>query len=99
SCEGAHHTVPSPLVGEGQGEGWRRSTERDRSQHRRERVGCTFVQAQIRNRCSACSTPLPVPPPQGGREPCGSDLRNFSAAKFEMCAFPSACAGTTAGNA
>src|SRR5258705_4261294 len=23
SCEGALHTVPSPLVGEGQGEGWR----------------------------------------------------------------------------
>jgi hypothetical protein len=29
SCEGAGPTVPSPLVGEGQGEGWRRSAERE----------------------------------------------------------------------
>src|SRR5262249_44635619 len=27
--EGASHIVPSPLVGEGQGEGWRRSTEQE----------------------------------------------------------------------
>jgi hypothetical protein len=27
SCEDARHTVPSPLVGEGQGEGWLRSKE------------------------------------------------------------------------
>src|SRR5262249_61898688 len=27
SCEGERHSVPSPLAGEGQGEGWRRSTE------------------------------------------------------------------------
>src|SRR5689334_13646646 len=26
-CEGACHTVPSPLAGEGQGGGWPRSTE------------------------------------------------------------------------
>src|SRR5262249_37120213 len=26
-CEGACHTVPSPLAGEGQGEGWRQGTE------------------------------------------------------------------------
>jgi hypothetical protein len=37
------HNVPSPLVGEGQGGGWR----------------------QIRN---STITPLPTPPPQGGRE-------------------------------
>jgi hypothetical protein len=30
-----------------------------------------------RDRCLQCSiaTPLPVPPPQGGREPCGTHLR------------------------
>src|SRR5262249_38142453 len=25
-----------------------------------------------------CWTPLPVPPPQGGREPCGAGLRNLN---------------------
>src|SRR5215470_7414024 len=29
SCEGASLTVPSPLAGEGQGEGWRQSTTRE----------------------------------------------------------------------
>src|SRR5262249_48919581 len=43
------------------------------------------------------ATPLPVPPPQGGREPCGAHLRNSlnaPAALPEICACPSAFAGT-----
>src|SRR3981081_1223545 len=35
SCEGARHTVPSPLVGEGQGEGWRQIAEPEASSFRR----------------------------------------------------------------
>src|SRR5262245_9528826 len=41
SCEGARHTVPSPLVGEGQGEGWLPSTERE-NVHRHENGGLHF---------------------------------------------------------
>src|SRR5207245_9169607 len=40
------------------------------------------------------AAPLPVPPPQGGRAPCGTHLRNSQPAEFEMCACPSAEAGT-----
>src|SRR5262245_17687810 len=47
------------------------------------------------------ATPLPVPPPQGGREPCGAHLRNSNAPcprnAPEMCACPSASAGTNGG--
>src|SRR5262249_1313363 len=35
-----------------------------------------FRESQIQNNRSACSTPLPVPPPQGGRERCGIALPN-----------------------
>src|SRR5438552_13876285 len=45
-------------------------------------------------RAAFIATPLPVPPPQGGREPCGTHLRNSQPAEFEMCACPSAEAGT-----
>src|SRR5207237_2560646 len=30
------------------------------------------------------ATPLPVPPPQGGREPCGTHLRHSPPAKLDM---------------
>src|SRR5262249_30730576 len=39
SCEGARHNVPSPLVGEGQGGGWQRSTEREADPMRRDENG------------------------------------------------------------
>src|SRR5262245_8561039 len=41
SCEGARQTVPSPLVGEGQGEGRLPSTERE-NVHRHENGGLHF---------------------------------------------------------
>src|SRR5258708_30335919 len=44
SYEGACPTVPSPHVGEGQGEGWRRNTEREvRPVHKRENDGCLHL--------------------------------------------------------
>jgi hypothetical protein len=37
---------------------------------------CVLLVLKHGNRCSACFTPLPVPPPQGGREPCVAHLRS-----------------------
>src|SRR6266545_587794 len=52
------------------------------------------AQDLLRTECFV-ATPLPVPPPHGGREPCGTHLRNSRPAQFEMCACPSASAGTS----
>src|SRR5215470_17149541 len=40
------------------------------------------LSAETASRTVPCRHPLPVPPPQGGREPCGTHLRNSSAAKL-----------------
>src|SRR5689334_802866 len=74
SCEGARHTVPSPLVGEGQGEGYDtrgiRAVIRSISSNR-----CHFsIQHDEHYAQCFVATPLPVPPPQGGRERCGTAL-------------------------
>jgi hypothetical protein len=71
------HSVPSPHVGEGQGYNrhgifcYRRPTNAAPS------VLASWVFAQ-EYLCARCfiATPLPVPPPHGGREPCGTHLRN-----------------------
>src|SRR5262245_45855415 len=42
----------------------------------RDRQLARICWATIQNKGSACCTPLPVPPPQGGREPCGTALPN-----------------------
>src|SRR5689334_802872 len=70
------HNVPSPLVGEGQGEGWPRSTERNARRAELRNDNGLNLSNVLRRECRACRTPLPVPPPQGGREPCGARLRN-----------------------
>src|SRR5690348_13705464 len=71
------HIVPSPLVGEGQGEGWRQMQSAKPVLCMDLMMAVAFISwAQTRNKCSACDTPLPVPPPQGGREPCGAHHRN-----------------------
>src|SRR5215510_12225656 len=96
-CEEQCHSVPSPLVGEGQGGGVA-IAHRARSCFRS--IGAAFVGCRIGNNRCACCTPLPVPPPQGGRERCGAHLRNShdvpAGGLAEMCACPSAKAGTYA---
>src|SRR4051794_466715 len=63
-CDEQCHIVPSPLVGEGQGEGWatRHCARND------------FLLPTLDIKVVGSSTPLPVPPPQGGRERCGTAL-------------------------
>src|SRR5438132_1071221 len=56
SCEGECPTVPSPLVGEGQGGGCRRETELEACLAHK-------LTNNLRQGGRACSTPLPVPPP------------------------------------
>src|SRR5215470_11461383 len=60
SCEDACPTVPSPLVGEGQGEGWRRCTENEGWLRLARRVGRRYEPQ------AALLPPLPVPPPHKG---------------------------------
>src|SRR5262249_18449368 len=71
----ARHTVPSPLVGEGQGEGWRQSTEWETSRVRRFKSDGSLHLSSPRYETNAVhSAPLslslprkgggnPVPPP------------------------------------
>ena len=68
--------VPSPLVGEGQGEGWPQSTDDECPPDWRTANGCGSGTYRIvdNNQKQRCCTPLPVPPPQGGRERCGIAL-------------------------
>src|SRR5437868_14534645 len=77
SCEGACPTVPSPLVGEGQEWGRTRTVS----------VSCSdpmnasqppfaSLWTKRASRSVFVATPLPVPPPQGGRERCGTTLPN-----------------------
>src|SRR6266478_4141364 len=78
SCEDASHTVPSPHAGEGQGGGWRRCTARELIFSawilKIGSLGAEFGRHRIGgNRCAGY-TPLPVPPPHGGRERCGTAL-------------------------
>jgi hypothetical protein len=92
SCEGARHTVPSPhspsqtgvnalMPGGGTGRGVATA-------HRARTCFCAqipeirslggFVRHRIGNNRSAGCTPLPVPPPHGGRERCGTALPHRS---------------------
>ena len=59
SCDDACHTVPSPLVGEGQGGGWRQNTEREASPRKRSRATaaartCWSRRAATRRRSQRC---------------------------------------------
>src|SRR5262249_34698997 len=66
------HIVPSPLAGEGQGEGYNTHCVSLLS-----RVPTNSVlESKIALATVFVATPLPVPPPQGGRERCGAHLRN-----------------------
>jgi len=74
------HSVPSPLAGEEQGGGYNQPG--DCYQYDTENLSLgtlsmfgIYARKQRHARHPA-STPLPVPPPQGGREPCGAHLRN-----------------------
>jgi hypothetical protein len=90
-CEGARHMVPSPLVGEGQGEGWPQSTEDEAPPDWRTVNGCRagLIGSVDTNQKQRCYTPLPVPPPQGGGNVvallCPSPS-NAPACGSEMCA-------------
>ena len=88
---------------------WGRDRERGGDKHRprgssrpqtRKRWLAAFIGSQHETDPVRVFTPLPVPPPQGGREPWGAHLRNSRNKSAdglpEMCACPSACAGTTA---
>src|SRR5215470_9889398 len=78
-----------PPCGGGTGRGWRQGTVRDAVSALRflkiRNLGAAFVRYRIGNNRCACCTPLPVPPPQGGRERCGTALHTSRAA----CAFAS----------
>src|SRR5882724_12828286 len=97
ACQWAErcHSVPSPHVGEGQGGGYskQRPCLRSETQSPHSRY-LEPAQDMLRTVCFV-ATPLPVPPPHGGREPCGTHLRNSRPAQFEICACPRARAGTT----
>src|SRR5215510_1101461 len=64
------HSVPSPLRGRDRERGTASALSPLSFEIEQEQRPCVL--------CPTCSisTPLPVPPPQGGREPCGARLRN-----------------------
>src|SRR6478672_6193085 len=94
-CDERSHIVPSPLVGEGQGEGWQ-ALSSHQSFHGKHY--CSLLRpcgGSLRRGMAADSgfavTPLPVPPPHiraftpvfacyGGRERRGERLRNANKA-------------------
>src|SRR5438132_5152860 len=85
SCEDACRTVPSPLAGPHKGGGTGRGVAINAAraklilrvdQNTKSNENC-FCPRRIENRHHPCCTPLPVPPPQGGRERCGTALRIF----------------------
>src|SRR5262245_60738997 len=86
------HMVPSPLAGEGQGGGYNTHCFCFVSVAQQMRASCwSRVFLHRTNFALGCvvATPLPFPPPQGGREPCGTHLRiscNVPAALPKMCA-------------
>ena len=62
------------------------------------RSEAAFVGSPITKKCRACCTPLPVPPPHGGRERCGTALPNHrphSHTGSKMCASPALPRGRT----
>src|SRR5215510_2461153 len=93
SGEDARHTVPSPPAGEGQGGGCNKhcggfQTDTGKGSAQTLSISDVYDRKQRRARYSN-STPLPVPPPQGGRERCGTAVRTSSAS----------CASTANGSA
>src|SRR5262249_41023581 len=84
------HSVPSPLVGEGQGEGYNKHSIcfASQVQHMQPAAVLGSVHGSKLSALCVVATPLPVPPPQGGREPWGAHLRNSRnapAAHFQRC--------------
>src|SRR6266850_3906419 len=70
------HRVPSPLVGEGQGEGFNTNCLRFIPVIRQMQPAVVLeLVYEPRARCFV-ATPLPVPPPQGGRD---REARTFAA--------------------
>jgi hypothetical protein len=90
-CEGARHMVPSPLVGEGQGEGWPQSTEDEAPPDWRTVNGCRagLIGSWIRTKSSA-AIPLSLSLPHKGGGNVVALLcpfpRNAPAYGSEMCA-------------
>src|SRR6266446_8560280 len=78
SCEGACHTVPSPHVGEGQGEGWRQGTRCEANPVQVRDIESAVIESRIGDtgRCLLYPPPCPSPTwgPHGGRERCGTAL-------------------------
>src|SRR5438876_6508913 len=101
-CEEQCHSVPSPLAGEGQGGGYNRDEacfQCDVDKNSSRCFSYFGLHGGLASRARRLLPPpsLSLPPcgaPQGGREPCGTHLRNSQPAEVEMCACPSAKAGT-----
>src|SRR5882724_12215985 len=72
---------PPPMWGrdrEGGGDGAPRADLLQRADSRNQESCNAFARHRIENNRSAGCTPLPVPPPHGGRERCGTALPHLS---------------------
>src|SRR5262245_19527001 len=100
SCEGARHIVPSPLVGEGQGGGWRWRTTREAiSSPRfgyRESLERAFSGIELETAAEFVVPPSLSLPHKGGRNDVALLGPNWDPAYAlrKMCACLSAKAGT-----
>src|SRR6266478_1941848 len=66
SCEGACHTVPSPHVGEGQGEGWRQSTRCEADPVQVRDIESAVIESRIGDTGRCLLYPPPCPSPTWG---------------------------------
>ncbi len=98
SCEGACPTVPSPLVGEGQGEGWRRLTGREACPDASTEAGCICLLDRRYRADAVRVVPLSLSlPHKGGGNAVAllcPTLSQHSRIRSQMCACLSAFAGT-----
>src|SRR5882757_10023593 len=67
SCEGACHTVPSPHVGEGQGEGWRQSTRCEADPVQVRDIESAVIESRIGDTVRCLLYPSPCPSPTWGQ--------------------------------
>jgi len=74
-CEERCHNVPSPHAGERYNK-HSDCFQSDPDKRRSNSPDFQNLRAEAASRAVRCRHPLPVPPPHGGREPCGSRLRN-----------------------